>query len=138
MLLAPAAGGLWPPGPRPQGDSAVLLAQLAEGELRAPAFAHLEPRAESPYGVDLRIERLLRQAVGGDSVTQHAARQRMCIINRAGVTFPQQIPGGGQPRRTRSHDGNRLPGSGRARWRVWLRRGDIQIGGVTTQRADRQ
>jgi hypothetical protein len=53
----------------------------------APALAHLEPRAEPADGVDLRIERVLRQAVGGDSVAQHAAGERMRVEERAGVAF---------------------------------------------------
>ena len=105
---------------RPDGHEhrVVPLAQAGQGEVFTPPLAHTEPRAEPPDGVDLRIQRILRQPVGGDSVAQHAAGERVRVEQRAVMTVSCEIVSRGQPRGPRAHDGYSLPGGWRARRRV--------------------
>ena len=121
-------------------DRVVVAPQVGEREVASPAACSCGTRRPAARSTsDLGVERRSRQAVLGDAVAQHAARERVGVEERAGVTLlaagrrrRSALPA--PRRRSRRCFPVGAPGAGASGSAAcWLR-----SAGVAVQRADRQ
>ena len=93
-----------------QHDRIEVGAQLGGGDVRADVDAGPELRALGPHLGDPPLEVALLHLELGDAVAQQAADAIGPLEHDHGVSGPGELLGGGQPRRARADDRDRLAG----------------------------
>ena len=84
------------------------LAQLREGEIHADAHAAAERHAHSAQPVDLGLEYLAGQAVGGNPVGQDPAGSIVGIVDGDRIAEANEVIGTRQARRPGADDADAL------------------------------
>ena len=136
VLLPLDAHGPPLPGADGQDHRAVIPAQLLQLDVPAQAHPGLQGHPQAQHGLDLPVQGLLRQAVVGDAVAQHAAGLLLRLEHGDGHPLAGQVVGGRQPGGAAAHH-RRPAAAARGQQRVVaLRRGQVQVGHEALQPVD--
>ena len=115
-----------------------LIAQLADGEILADFHPGLELHAQVLDDLNLRLDDIAGQPVGGNPHAEHAAEDRQFLENGHPVALDGQKIGAGQPGRSGPHDGDLLFAQGFFDRHVGGAAGPVRVGQKAVQVHDPQ